>query len=65
MGSKYIPFVAGMIGFGLHWGVLRIYYGKQNINLETLALATTFGFVAKIVVLCVLQWTCTDIETKI
>ena len=65
MGHPFVPLVASMFGFGVHWGVLSIYYGKDSVNLETTALATTFGLVAKTVVLCVLQWTCTDIETKI
>ena len=48
-----VTFVASMIGFGVHLVVLSIYSGKDSINLETLALATTFGFIAKILVMFV------------
>ena len=65
MGYPFIPLVASMLGFGAHWGVLTIYSGKANVNTETIALATTFGFVAKTVILCILGWTCTEIEAKI
>ena len=43
MGHQYIPFIASTLGAMIHWGLLMLYAEKGTIDIETVALATTFG----------------------